>query len=90
MINPIIGIIGGGQLGSLLAKAAKKIDIKSVIFCDDINSLASLAALVKLDIAVAFLSILFTVLPNISVIPINFFFGLLKTFFWSINFFFWV
>ncbi len=38
MINPIIGIIGGGQLGSLLAKAAKKIDIKSVIFCDDINS----------------------------------------------------
>ena len=28
MVNPIVGIIGGGQLGSLLAKAAKKIKAK--------------------------------------------------------------
>ena len=38
MINPILGIIGGGQLGSLLAQAAKKINIKTIIFCDDIDS----------------------------------------------------
>ena len=30
-----LGIIGGGQLGSMLAIAAKKLDIKTVIFCDD-------------------------------------------------------
>ena len=35
MTNPVVGIIGGGQLGSMLASAAKKINIKSVIFCDD-------------------------------------------------------
>ena len=33
-----LGIIGGGQLGSMLASAAKKIDIKTVIFCDDANA----------------------------------------------------
>jgi len=38
MVNPIVGIIGGGQLGSMLASAAKKINIKTVIFSDDINS----------------------------------------------------
>ena len=35
MSKPILGIIGGGQLGSMLATAAKKIGIKTVIFCDD-------------------------------------------------------
>jgi len=35
MFKPVLGIIGGGQLGSLLADAAKKIDIKTIIFCDD-------------------------------------------------------
>ena len=30
-----LGIIGGGQLGSMLAIAAKKLKIKTVIFCDD-------------------------------------------------------
>ena len=35
MSKPILGIIGGGQLGSMLANAAKKINIKTVIFCDD-------------------------------------------------------
>ncbi len=35
MVNPVVGIIGGGQLGSLLADAAKKINIKTVIFSDD-------------------------------------------------------
>jgi len=35
MVNQTLGIIGGGQLGSLLASAAKKINIKTVIFSDD-------------------------------------------------------
>ena len=35
MNKPTLGIIGGGQLGSLLADAAKKIDIKTVILSDD-------------------------------------------------------
>ena len=35
MSKPILGIIGGGQLGSMLATAAKKINVKTVIFCDD-------------------------------------------------------
>ena len=30
-----IGILGGGQLGSLLCLGAKKLNIKSVIYCDD-------------------------------------------------------
>ena len=38
MQKPILGIIGGGQLGSLLAEAAKKIEIKTVILSDDINA----------------------------------------------------
>jgi len=33
-----LGIIGGGQLGSMLAIAAKKLNIKTVVFCDDIDS----------------------------------------------------
>ena len=35
MTNPVLGIIGGGQLGSMLAQAAKKIKIKTIIFSDD-------------------------------------------------------
>ena len=38
MSKPILGIIGGGQLGSMLAIAANKLEIKTVIFCDDINA----------------------------------------------------
>ena len=38
MSKPILGIIGGGQLGSMLAVAANKLDIGTVIFCDDINA----------------------------------------------------
>ena len=30
-----LGIIGGGQLGSMLAIAAKKLDIKTIVFSDD-------------------------------------------------------
>ena len=30
-----LGIIGGGQLGSLLSVAAKKLNIKTIIYCDD-------------------------------------------------------
>ena len=35
MVNQTLGIIGGGQLGSMLASAAKKINIRTVIFSDD-------------------------------------------------------
>ena len=38
MSKPTLGIIGGGQLGSMLAVAAKKLEIKTVIFCDDIDA----------------------------------------------------
>ncbi len=38
MVNPVVGIIGGGQLGSLLSVAAKKINIKTVIISDNIDS----------------------------------------------------
>ena len=38
MPRTTLGIIGGGQLGSLLAQAAKKIEIKTVILSDDINA----------------------------------------------------
>ena len=33
-----LGIIGGGQLGSMLAIAAKKLNIQTIIFCDDIDA----------------------------------------------------
>ena len=33
-----LGIIGGGQLGSMLSAAAKKINIKTFVYCDDINA----------------------------------------------------
>ena len=38
MSDITLGIIGGGQLGSLLSVAANKIDINTVIFSDDKNS----------------------------------------------------
>ena len=38
MSNPTLGIIGGGQLGSLLVEAAKKLNIETVILCDDVNA----------------------------------------------------
>ena len=33
-----LGIIGGGQLGSMLSEAAKKLNIKTIIYCDDIDA----------------------------------------------------
>ena len=33
-----LGIIGGGQLGSMLSVAAKKLNIKTIVYCDDINA----------------------------------------------------
>ena len=33
-----LGIIGGGQLGSMLCTAAKKLNIKTTIYCDDIDA----------------------------------------------------
>ncbi len=38
MFKPTLGIIGGGQLGSLLASAAKDLDVRTVIFSDDIDA----------------------------------------------------
>ena len=35
MAEIILGILGGGQLGSMLSIAAKKLDIKTVIYSDD-------------------------------------------------------
>ena len=35
MSDITLGIIGGGQLGSMLAISAKKLNIKTVIYCDD-------------------------------------------------------
>ena len=38
MSKPILGIIGGGQLGSMLALAANKLEIKTIVFSDDIDA----------------------------------------------------
>ncbi|MDC0875495.1 5-(carboxyamino)imidazole ribonucleotide synthase [Candidatus Pelagibacter sp.] len=38
MSDITLGIIGGGQLGSMLAIASKKVNIKTVVFCDDVNA----------------------------------------------------
>jgi len=39
MSKPItLGIIGGGQLGSMMASAAKKLEIRTIIFCDDFDA----------------------------------------------------
>jgi len=38
MTGSTLGIIGGGQLGSLLAESAKKLNIDTVILSDDINA----------------------------------------------------
>ena len=35
MSETVLGIIGGGQLGSMMASAAKKLNIKTIIFCDN-------------------------------------------------------
>jgi len=35
MAEKILGIIGGGQLGSMLCMAAKKLGVKTIIYCDD-------------------------------------------------------
>ena len=38
MFSITLGILGGGQLGSMLSIAAKKLNIKTVIYCDDQNA----------------------------------------------------
>ena len=35
MTKPIIGILGGGQLGMMLCDAAKKIDVETHVFCPE-------------------------------------------------------
>jgi 5-(carboxyamino)imidazole ribonucleotide synthase len=35
MSQVVLGILGGGQLGSMMAVAAKKLNIKTIIYCDD-------------------------------------------------------
>jgi len=34
-LNPVLGIIGGGQLGSMLAVAARKLKIKTIVLSED-------------------------------------------------------
>ena len=38
MYKPVLGIIGGGQLGSMLSTAAKNLGIRTIILCDDENA----------------------------------------------------
>jgi 5-(carboxyamino)imidazole ribonucleotide synthase len=38
MSEKYLGIIGGGQLGSMLSIAAKKINIKTIVYCDDADA----------------------------------------------------
>ena len=38
MSDITLGIIGGGQLGSMLAIAAKKLKIKTIVFCEDADA----------------------------------------------------
>ena len=38
MSTVTLGIIGGGQLGSMLAMAAKKLGVNTIVFCDDIDA----------------------------------------------------
>ena len=38
MSKSTLGIIGGGQLGSMLAVAANKLEIKTIVFCDDVDA----------------------------------------------------
>ena len=40
MTKPIIGILGGGQLGMMLCDAAKEIDIETHVFCPDDDCLS--------------------------------------------------
>ena len=35
MSQKTLGILGGGQLGSMLSVAAKKLDIKTIVYSDD-------------------------------------------------------
>ena len=44
MPEQTVGILGGGQLGSLLCLAAKKLNIKTVIYCDDQDAPAQIYA----------------------------------------------
>ena len=44
MTKPIIGILGGGQLGMMLSDAAKKVGIKTHIYCPEDNCPASFSS----------------------------------------------
>ena len=44
MNKPIIGILGGGQLGMMLSDAAKKVGIQTHIYCPEDNCPASLSS----------------------------------------------
>ena len=38
MSEILLGILGGGQLGSMLSVAAKKLNIRTTVYCDDKNA----------------------------------------------------
>jgi len=44
MPEQTVGILGGGQLGSLLCLGAKKLNIKTVVYCDDKDAPAQIYA----------------------------------------------
>ena len=44
MSEQTVGILGGGQLGSLLCLGAKKLNIKTIVYCDDKDAPAQIYA----------------------------------------------
>ena len=38
MSDITLGILGGGQLGSMLSTASKKLNIKTIIYCNDLDA----------------------------------------------------
>ena len=58
MSYPVLGILGGGQLGSMLASSANKLNIKTIIYSDDKNALNCLGRLSISSKSVMFLLII--------------------------------
>ena len=44
MTKPIIGILGGGQLGMMLSDAAKRVGIKTHVYCPEDKCPASFSS----------------------------------------------
>ena len=66
-----LGILGGGQLGSMLATAAKKLNVQTIIYCDDENAPAqkfcagaSLSSQKTIVLISNFFAAIASILPN--------------------------